>query len=166
MAAPFIITDYKSPQTGPATTVLEQNLVDLRRLGYFGPEPPIENINGFDLPNHLKESARVIIAGSPHCHDAEGSYYEGHGKSSGAFKVNMFYSLLWATRVDQVVIITYAPSCCKKLVLWADPQLIRVMLRTKAFFRTHRPQNGLDQTPQALCNDEGDIAVLAYCQHI
>ena len=143
MAAPFIITDYKSPQTGPATTALAQNLVDLRRLGYFGPEPPIENINGFDLPNHLKESARVIIAGSPHCHDAEGSYYEGHGKSSEAFKVNMFYSLMWATTNDQVVIITYAPGCCELLELWADPELIRVMLRTKAFFRTYRPQNGL-----------------------
>ena len=123
MAAPFrfIITDFKKPRAGtPAAVVLKRNVQEVHRLGCCGPEPVIENINGFDMPDNLKDSARVIIAGSPHCHDAEGNSYEGTGKSSAGFKTNLFYSLWWHTRNDQVIIITYAPKCCDKLVLWAE----------------------------------------------
>ena len=39
-------------------------------------------------------------------------------------------------------------------------KLTRVMLRAKAFFRTYRPQNGLELDPQHLSSCEDDVAVL------
>ena len=47
------------------------------------------------------------------------------------------------------------------MVLWAEREMTRVMLRTKAFFRTYRPQNGVEQDPQILSSCDDGIAVLA-----
>ena len=150
LPARFTLTDYVALDFyGLAGGHLTDNLVALQALGHSG-HMPLTGIDGFNLPEHLLAGADVIVAGSPHGHDPSGNYYSGD--SSREFKQNLIYSLQHHTRCEQTVIVTYGPRATGRLELWADPDNRRVLLQTRAYFRTYRPRRGMD----------ADLAVLSH----
>ena len=75
LAARFKLTDFEAlDANGTAVNHLRANLTALQRFGYSG-EAPTPGVDGFHIPSELVAAADVIVAGSPHGHNAAGNFH-------------------------------------------------------------------------------------------
>ena len=168
--ATIVITDIQFPASDSmAGQTLQANLKSIRDL----PRIDFALHDGVDVFDRTRDAsmlhpASLVLIGSPAPHACEGksSLKPGDNLGYSKFKNQVFYSLAWRTKADQVVAMTWSLGACDCIEAWVDgrrssPYVGRSLCITRANFSAYRPRKGLESTLETLGDEEDQDTMIA-----